>query len=525
MSSKKITPVFPEEKESVSRDTEVTIGSILESYNERGQQFASEGIHYNPITLLTSISNLYLIKKYNTNCFMYGNKGMDENFIYGGFVFSFSPGQIDLPIERIVPDMLTQINGKNLLFQIDNFLNCIKNGNPVIVVPLLLQFADGTHHANMLIYRRDLNTIEHFEPHGSFLDLRPDYGDKMTIILQLLIDKINEVNNSSKSRFFNVLPNNIRLLPSNEVCIRGRGLQAIQSRLASFSIEGAGYCQMWSLLFAEMALLNPTMNSTEILDYVYRLLEKQDGPVFLSNIIRGYVSMLGDEISLYLSQYINNALTIENISYICKILFPYAIFFSEMIAFIVYIEVNVDVLSGAMPKTMAQMDELDARLQGTLSNYFRLQNELKELLINRKRNYAIRGKDAVDAEIVAKLREEFNEYYPRKRDIKNYVQNKIFQNYLRNKKQIASVVDKKPKATKAAKKAEEVIQTVIVEAPKRGRKKTVEVVEAVEEELPAAVVDPVGQKRSSRNTKKGGKKYKKKSRKHKKTKKYRKSKK
>jgi hypothetical protein len=497
MSTKKPVPVFPEEKTTISRDTEVTIGSILESYNEKGQQFAAEGIHYSPITLLTSISNLYLIKKYNTNCFMYGNKGNDENFIYGGFVFSFSAGQIDLPIERIIPDMLAQINGKNLLFQIDNFLNCIKNRNPVIIIPLLIQFADGTHHANMLIYRQDLNTLEHFEPHGSFLDLRPDYGDKMTIILQLLIDKINEVNNSSKSRFFNVLPNNIRLMPSNEVCIRGRGLQAIQSQLASFSIEGAGYCQMWSLLFAEMALLNPTMTSTAILEHIYSLLGRQDGPVFLSNIIRGYVSMLGDEISLYLSQYINNAFTIENISYICGVLFPYAVYISEMIAFIVYMEVNIDVLSVAMPKTMAQIDELDARLQGTLSNYFRLQNELKELLINRKTNYSIRGKAAVDAEIVAKLREEYNEYHPKKREIKNYVQNKIFQNYLRNKQQIVAVSGKKPKATKASKKAEEVEVEVVSEVPKRG----------------------------SRATKKGGKKYKKKSSKHIKTKKYKKTKK
>jgi len=235
-------PIFPEEKASIPKDTEVVIGSILESYNERGQQFAAEGIYYSAITLLTTISNLYLIKKYNTNCFMYGNKGQDENFLYGGFVFSFLPGQLDLPVERIVPDMLAQINSKNLLLQIDNFLNCIKNRNPVITIPVLLQFADGTYHANMLIYRKELNIIEHFEPHGSFLDLRKDYGDKITIVLQLLIDKINEINTTSTSRFYNTLPSNIRLMPSNEVCIRGRGLQAVQSELASFSIEGAGYC-------------------------------------------------------------------------------------------------------------------------------------------------------------------------------------------------------------------------------------------------------------------------------------------
>jgi hypothetical protein len=522
--------IFPEAKSSISQDTEVTIGSILESYNERGKQFAAEGIYYSPITLLTTISNLYLIKKYNTNCFMYGNKGLDENFIYGGFVFNFLPGQLDLPIERIAPDILTQINSKNLLLQIDNFLNCIKNGNNVIIIPLLLQFADGTHHANMLVYRKDLNTIEHFEPHGSFLDLRKDYGDKITMILQLLVDKINEINTTPKARFYGTLRTNIRLMPSNEVCIRGRGLQAIQSELASFSIEGAGYCQMWSLLFAELALLNPSMSSTEILENIYRLLARQDGPVFLSNIIRGYVSMLGDEISLYLSQYINNAFTIENISYICKVLFPYAVYISEMLSFIVYIENNVDVLSVAMPKTMAQLDELDARLQGTLANYFRLQNELKELLVNRKRNYAIRGKDAVDAEIVAKLRQEYNEYYPKKREIKNYVQNKIFQHYLRNKQQMAAVsASEKPKTARGKKvtAAAAIDEPIIVEeAPKRGRKKAVAAaVEVVEEELPAAVsaVETTSNQRKS-TRKKGGKIYKK-SRKYKKSKKSKKGKK
>jgi predicted transcriptional regulator len=537
MDNKQQQPVFPEEKTDISRDTAYTIKSILESYNERGQQFVREGIEYTAITLLTTISNLYLIKKYNTNCFMYGDQGKDDTFMYGGITLNFVSGQLEIPIEEIQnnTDILSQINGKNL-FQIKNFLNCIKNNQPVIIIPLLLEFADGTHHANMLIYRKELNTIEHFEPHGSFLDLRKDYGDKVNAILQLIIDKINETNSNSKSQYYNVLPGNIRLTPSNEVCIRTRGLQAIQQQLRSFSIEGPGYCQMWSLMFAELALLNPTINSKDILDEIYKLLETQDGSIFLSNVIRGYVSMLGDEISLYLSEYINNAFTIENISYICRVLFPYARYLSEILTFIVYIEVNVDLLFRAMPKTMAQLDDVDSRLQGSLSNYFRLQNELKELLINRKRNYSIRGKDVVDAEIVAKLREEFNEYYPKKREIKNYVQNKIFQNYLRNRQQVVAVVEKKSKATKATataskaeKKVEEVVNVpVIVEAPKRGRKKAVEVVEVVEEELPAAAVveTTTNQRKSTRTTKKGGKRYKKrKSRKHRKTKKYKKNKK
>jgi len=503
MTSKKITPVFPEEKATISKDTEVTIESILESYNERGQQFVSEGIEYSPITLLTTISNLYLIKKYNTRCFMYGDKGKDENFMYGGFVFEFGEGQLDSNVESLIPIILPQINGKNLL-QIDNFLNCIKHNQPVIIIPLLFQFSDGTHHANMLIYRKDLNSIEHFEPHGAYIDLRKDYGDKITIVLQLLIDKINEINNTPSSRFFKVLSNNIRLIPSNEVCIRTRGLQAIQSQLASFRIEGPGYCQMWSLLFAEMALLNPNISSKNILDYIYNLLGTQDGPMFLSNIIRGYVSMLGDEISLYLSEYINNVFTIENISYICRTLFPYARYLSDILTFIVYIEVNIDVLFSAMPIKMEQLNATEAKLQASLSNYLRLQNELKELLINRKQNYLLRGKEVVDAELVAKLREEYNEYATRRKDIKNYVQNKIFQNYLRNKQQNLPAAEKKSKATKVSKVAKEIVEPIIVEEPpKRGRKKNVEEVEEI-----SGVIETTNQRKSTR-TKKGGKKYKK----------------
>jgi hypothetical protein len=432
--------IFPEEKSDISTDTSNTIGSILESYNQRGQQFSVEGIDYTPITLITTISNLYLIKKYKTNCFMYGDKAKDESFVYGGFIFNFLEGQLDLPMAQIQNDILLQINGKNL-FQIHNFLNCVKNGQPIIIIPLLFIFSDGSNHANMLIYRRELNIIEHFEPHGSFFDLNPKYGEKITQILQLLLTKINELNSSILFKDF--LPGNIRLIPSNEVCIHHRGLQAIQTQLASFSIEGSGYCQMWSLLFAELALLNPTMNSRDILNEIYRLLETQEGAVFLSNVIRGYVSMLGDEISSYLSEYINNAFTIENISYICRILFPYASYLSKILTFIVWNEVNIDSFFAQMPKTKAQLEATEQTLQVKLSEHFRLQNELKELLINRKLNYSVRGKESVDAEIIAKLREDFNYNYYKNKDIQNYIQNKIFQKYVALKQSTPAVAEKK----------------------------------------------------------------------------------
>jgi hypothetical protein len=447
MSRKKATAtaslVFPEEKEkeSVSRDTQVTIASILESYNKKGEEFSSRGIDFAPTTILTGISNLYLIKKYGTNCFMYGINSRIGEFIHGGLIINFLNGQIDSPISA---GFLSEFITKNLI-QIQNFLNCVKKtNNQVIIIPLALIFSDGGHHANMLIYKRDLNTIEHFEPHGSSFSLDPSYGDKIRTILEALVYKINELNSTPSTLFSNSLPNNISLVPSNEVCIRDRGLQAIQQELELFEIERGQYCQMWSLLFAELALLNPTISSKDILDQIFILLDSKNGPEFLSNVIRGYVSMLGEGISMYLSEYVNNSFTIENMSYIFTLFLPYADYLSNILQTVIDCEVNAELLLRAMPQTIAQLETSETRLQGKLSNYFRIQQEVKDLLINRKQNYAVRGKDRVDAEIMAKLMEELGEYSANRNDIKSHIKNKVFKNFLISKQSSSP-----PKVSKA----------------------------------------------------------------------------
>lgn len=435
--------VFPEEKEreAISSDTQVTIAGILERYNKKGEDFSSRGIDFAPITILAGISNLYLIKKYGTNCFMYGINSRIGEFIHGGFIINFLSGQIDSPITA---EFLSEFIAKNLI-QIQNFLNCVKKGvNPVIIIPLALIFSDGGHHANMLIYKRNLNTIEHFEPHGSSFSLDSGYGDKIKTILEALVHKINELNNTPSTPFSNSLPHDISFVSSNEVCIRDRGLQAIQEELRGFEIERGQYCQMWSFLFAELALLNPSISSKDILDQIFRLLDSKDGAQFLSNVIRGYVSILGEGISMYLSEYINNAFTIENISYIFTINQYYADYLSIVLQTVIDCEVNAELLLRAMPQTMAQLETGETRLRGKLSNYFRIQQEVKDLLNNRKRNYEIQGKDRVDAEIMAKLMEELGEYSANRNDIKSYIKNKVFQKFLTSKQSSSP-----PKVSKA----------------------------------------------------------------------------
>jgi len=435
--------VFPEAKESISRDTQVAIAGILENYNKKGEEFESRGIEFAPTTILTGISNLYLIKKYGTNCFMYGNNSRIGEFVHGGFIINLPGSSID---SRISGEFLSEFIAKNLI-QIQNFLNCVKKtNNPVIIIPLALTFSEGGHHANMLIYNRNLNTFEHFEPHGSSFSLNPSYGDKIKVILESLVNKINELNTTPSTPFFGSLPNNIRLIPSNDVCIHAKGLQAIQEELALFEIERGQYCQMWSLLFAEMALLNPTITSKDILDQIHGLLERKNGPRFLSNVIRGYVTVLGQGISMYLSEYINNAFTIENMSYIFTINRDYAEYLAYMLQLVIDLEVNAEMLLRAMPQTISQIEAHETRLQGKLSNYIRIQQEIKDLLMSRKQNYTVRGKDRVDAEIISKLIEELREYSANKVDIKSYIKDKIFKNFLISKQGSASA--SKPRSTK-----------------------------------------------------------------------------
>ena len=441
--------VFPQTMEVIPRDTQVAVAGVFESLDERGQHFAAEGIDFAPTMVLAGISNLYLNKKYGTNCYMYGSNSSIRHFLHGGF-------RIDVlsdPLPPITPFFLEDFIEKNLN-QIKIFLDCLKNNNPVIIIPLSLHFLSGGHHANMLFFKRRDETLEHFEPHGQSLSRNPRNGEIITRILQTLVDKINEV----KKKPVYSIPGlgDIRLVPSHQVCVRASGLQSVQEELKGFGIERGQYCQMWSFLFAELALLNPDTSSKNILDEIFRLLDTKYGPQFLSNVIRGYVSVLGDGISEFLSEFINNVLTIENMSYIFSIDEKYAHYLSLMLEYVITCEFNVKLIFRAMapPITMASLEANELRLKQTLSNYIRIQEELKNLLINRKRNYLLQGKERVDAEIYAKLQQELAEYDRYKESTQKYIQNKIFKNFLRSQQSsmAASAVKSSRKGGKKYKK-------------------------------------------------------------------------
>lgn len=430
---------LPEGQEQIPKDIQTTVASILQKYSEKGKKYRTKGIDFAPISILAGISNLYLNKKYKTNCYMYGSKV--KEFIHGGFKIVFLTEQIPSITGEFLANFIRE--NKN---QITIFLNCIKNNNPVIIIPLGLIFPGGGHHANMLIYKRALNTIEHFEPHGSSFETNPDYGDKIKTILEALVTEINTV--KTKPLYSIQGLGDITFVPSDQVCPRSRGLQAIQEELKKSSIEQGEYCQMWSFLFAELALLNPTMTSRDIMDEIFTMIQTTDGAQELTDVIRGYVSILGEEISTYLSEYINNAFTIENISYIFLINRNYANYLAKMLEDIIFFEVNAEMLvSQQQPKpTIPQLEANETTLKNQLLNYFIAQQQVKELVIHRLCNYTSQDINRVNAEINNKLELELNEYRQNSGYIDRYIKNKVLKNFLITKQ--SSEAKPRPKTVK-----------------------------------------------------------------------------
>ena len=213
--------------------------------------------------------------------------------------------------------------------QLKNFIDCLKSTDKNILIPLTIQFpklrgpSSGSgygpgsvdSHANMLVYRRDTNKLEHFEPHGKdFLGnlLISNYIER---ILQSIVGSINAYNVKTSYSLFKTP---MELVEGYLVCPNVKGFQTIQEEFKTYDREGDGFCVMWSFFFQEMVLLNPDLTSKEVMTEIFEIVNRKDGPKFLTNIIRGYVVIVGQQIKLYLNQFINTGFTIENIAYAIK---------------------------------------------------------------------------------------------------------------------------------------------------------------------------------------------------------------
>lgn len=60
---------------------------------------------------------------------------------------------------------------------------------------------------------------------------------------------------------------------------------------------------MWSMFMMETILLNPTLNTQDIIEQCINI-GKED-PIYFKNVIRGYTQQIAKEMKLYIGKYIN----------------------------------------------------------------------------------------------------------------------------------------------------------------------------------------------------------------------------
>lgn len=247
---------------------------------------------------IETIFQLYLIKKYKSKCVVEHK--------------SLKPGDRPLGITINLKMKYTQDEEKIMKEEFTHFskkiAECVEKGEKIIIIPLGYYRGKGGH-ANILIYRRDSNIIEHFEPHGG------DYigNEKLqNSVKKIMLFFTNILNLEFKKKS---IPS-ANYIEASQVCPYIKGLQILEaeSKLKKNKIEGGGYCAAWSMFFAEACLKNPNMSSAEVLENIYNYLTtKPSAEDYLRKVIRGYTGYLVETVNKYLEIFFKPKITVVDI--------------------------------------------------------------------------------------------------------------------------------------------------------------------------------------------------------------------
>lgn len=145
---------------------------------------------------------------------------------------------------------------------IDDIKKCDKR---FVVVPLGLKFDEESGHSNMLIIDKDEQCIERFEPMGVW----PGY-------LDLIVNQF--LNNLSKQLKYKYIYPHCDLT-----------FQQIQEKEHEITKDDpAGFCNAWSLWYAELRLSNPDMDRKQLLELSYQVLHEQKEKTSFTTFIKAY---------------------------------------------------------------------------------------------------------------------------------------------------------------------------------------------------------------------------------------------
>jgi hypothetical protein len=288
---------FPEEY-TLEEMSNQKIKKKLDHLTVKGMEKISE---YEGLATVESMFYLYLLKKYKSPCFLIDSTGdfweiLGLNLYIREFYSEEESAQIKNYLERLA----------------EKLVDCINNDANIIIIPLgLTLYSPGVEapdaHANVLIYRKQFNHIEHFEPHGQIGSFVNDkFNNIIDLFLKLFVECVNVelFKHKTPAQMKDAVP--VELIGSSQVCPRLKGLQSYEDTSTLFKfedIETSGYCAAWSMFFTELCLKNPTMTSTQILNSLFSAAMQKSlfftTEDYFRHIIRGYATFINEKISTY----------------------------------------------------------------------------------------------------------------------------------------------------------------------------------------------------------------------------------
>lgn len=184
-----------------------------------------------------------------------------------------------------------------------NVLECLKNTSKrFMIFPVGIELREGSH-ANYLIYDKQLNEIERFEPHGATIPIGLNYNAE-------LFDNLLE------TRFKNIIKDVIYVRPSNYLPKIGFQLLDVIEKKHKHIGDPGGFCALWSIWYTDMRMTYPDIPRTKLVNKLLETLRKNN--ISFKNMIRNYASniinirdKIFEKVNIDINKWLNDTYTEE----------------------------------------------------------------------------------------------------------------------------------------------------------------------------------------------------------------------
>lgn len=325
---------FPSEIKSKSMNTfhKGDFSSVLSKTKKDGA-IKNQTYNWTGFTIFIDMYQTYMYEKYRVQCRLDRRKLNDmyynilnEPAPFSILIFANKNRNlrnmykiIETQAESISNCLITHYDSKTSYFRSTTYATSSstkKEKNKILPFSTVLALPEKKFHSNCIIFRKENNIVEIFEPHGTeFRD-----GTLRSIIdsqYKLLLDNVNQKLREKGSQM------HFDIVYSNQTCPDMNGIQRIESTYAyrkglKRDSEGGGYCALWSLFVQELALLNQDMSVKEIVEQVLRTKSNAQLGKLLLQVARGYSLFVSSKLSDYFTVVLGTQATVSNIKTIQK---------------------------------------------------------------------------------------------------------------------------------------------------------------------------------------------------------------